>query len=144
MFQARSSVVPIPVATDYLSESLTNALIPALEAALATATVPVKALLMTNPSNPLAQCYPKSCIEECIKFCHRHGLHYISDEVYALTKFQSADLPNPEPFVSALAIDIEELGCDVSRIHTVWSTSKDFGQSGVRMVKAQCTIWMFC
>jgi gliotoxin/aspirochlorine biosynthesis aminotransferase len=138
MFQARSSVIPIPVTTGSLDSCLTSALIPALEAALSTSKSAVKAVLITNPSNPLSQCYSKSCIEECIKFCHRHGLHYISDEVYALTRFSSADLPNPEPFISALAIDIEKLGCDMSRIHTVWSTSKDFGQSGVRMVSLHC------
>lgn len=113
---------------------LSEALIPALENALKNSTRPVKAILMTNPSNPLSQCYSRSCLEECIKFCNRNGLHYISDEVYALTKFETPDLKNPEPFVSVLSIDTEALGCDPSKVHMVWSPSKDFGQSGVRMV----------
>ena len=132
-FQARSSVVPIPVTTERLDEALSNALIPALEAALRAAQRPVKAVLITNPSNPLSQCYTKSCIEDCIKFCDRNGLHYISDEVYALTRFRCPEVPEPEPFTSVLAIDVKELGCNLSMVHMVWSTSKDFGQSGVRM-----------
>ena len=119
-FKARSSVIPIPVATNTIEDN---------------STCPVKAILMTNQSYPLAQCYPQSCIEECIRFCKRRNIHYISDEVYALTSFPCPEMPDPVPFVSVLSLDIPKLGGDVSRVHTVWSPSKDFGQSGTRMVR---------
>ncbi|MCJ1380194.1 hypothetical protein MMC17_003297 [Xylographa soralifera] len=136
-FKARSSVTPIPVAVDPIRNCLTEALLPALERAYNNASCPVKAILMTNPSNPLAQCYPQSCLEECLRFCQRKNIHYISDEVYALTSFPCAEVPEPVPFVSVLSLDTTKLGCDLSRIHTVWSTSKDLGQSGIRM---GCTV----
>ena len=136
-FKARSSVTPIPVTTNTIEDSLTTALLPALEEAYNNATCPVKAMLMTNPSNPLAQCYPQSCIEDCIRFCQKKNIHYISDEVYALTSFPCPELPEPVPFVSVLSLDVAKLGGDLSRVHTIWSPSKDFGQSGTRMVRAR-------
>ena len=136
-FKARSIVTPIPVAANSIENSLTDALIPALEEAYNNAPCPVRAMLMTNPSNPLAQCYPQSCLEECLRFCQRKNIHYISDEVYALTSFPCPELPEPVPFVSVLSLDVARIGCDLSRIHMVWSTSKDFGQSGMRMVRYQ-------
>ena len=117
-----------------LELTLTEALLPKLEEAYANASRPIKALLLTNPHNPLSQCYPRSVLEDCIRFCKRRNIHYISDEVYALTSFRCEELPDPIPFVSALSLNISDLGCDLSRVHTIWSTSKDFGQSGVRMV----------
>lgn len=134
VFRSRSSVNPIPVNIPDIHVTLTEALIPALEDALEKATCPIKGILLTNPQNPLGQCYPRSILEGCLKLCQRHKIHFISDEIYALTSYTCPDLPSPAPFISALSLDLASLGCDLSRLHTVWSTSKDFGQSGVRMV----------
>jgi len=134
LFQARSSVTPIPVNVSNLGFTLTEAILPALEKAYEIAQCPIKGLILTNPHNPLGQCYPKLVLEGCLKFCNAHNIHFVSDEIYALTSFACPDIPNPVPFVSALSIDVEKLGCNRSRVHTIWSTSKDFGQSGVRMV----------
>ena len=109
----------------------------ALENAYKASTCPIKALIITNPHNPLGICYPKAVLESCLRFCSKNDIHFISDEVYALSVFSSPDLPNPKPFVSVLSINLEEIGIDKSRIHVVWSTSKDFGQSGFRM---GCTV----
>lgn len=68
-------------------------------------------------------------------FCQRRKIHYISDEVYGLTSFASNDIHDRAPFVPAMSLDVPSLGGDLSRVHTIWSTSKDFGQSGVRMVR---------
>ncbi|MCJ1401065.1 hypothetical protein MMC11_004277 [Xylographa trunciseda] len=133
MFKARSSVIPVLVTVPTLGHVLTNALIPALEDAYMSARCAVKALCLTNPHNPLGQCYPKDVIEGCLRFCKRHDIHFISDEVYALSSFPCVDVPHPVPFTSVLSLDVEGLGCDLSRVHMLWSTSKDFGQSGFRM-----------
>jgi gliotoxin/aspirochlorine biosynthesis aminotransferase len=115
---------------------LTSALIPAMAKVMDESTRPIKGVVFTNPHNPFGQCYPRSTIEECIKFCYQRGIHFISDEVYALSRFDSPDLAEPVPFVSALALDVEALGCDLSRVHTIWSISKDLGSSGFRMVSS--------
>jgi aspartate/methionine/tyrosine aminotransferase len=86
---------------------------------------------MTNPQNPFGQCYTREVLQECLRFCQERGLHYISDEIFALSVFENPDAAG-NPFVSALSL-IDE-GIDSSRVHVVWSASKDFGCSGIRMV----------
>jgi aspartate/methionine/tyrosine aminotransferase len=132
--RVRSAVNPVVVPLPSLDASFTGELIEALEETYRTSTYPIKALMITNPHNPLAVCYPESLLEECLRFCSRRGIHLISDEVYALSIFSSPDLPEPRPFISVLSLDLDEIGADKSRVHVVWSTSKDFGQSGFRMV----------
>ncbi|KAJ5366999.1 hypothetical protein N7541_000940 [Penicillium brevicompactum] len=59
----------------------------------------------------------------------RLDLHYISDEVYAL----SAHKPAPEglvPFVSILEMCEAEM---IKKTHIIYSISKDFGCSGIRV-----------
>jgi aspartate/methionine/tyrosine aminotransferase len=63
-------------------------------------------------------------------FCEEHNLHLISDEVYALSVFPSRDNPHPNPFVSALSIDLESFGVTPSRVHVLYGMSKDFNANG--------------
>jgi aspartate/methionine/tyrosine aminotransferase len=118
------------------AETFTSELIPALERAYADSKIPVRGLLLTNAHNPYGQYYPRAVLEDCIRFCHRRGIHYISDEVYALSTFENPELPDAPPFVSVLEINVEAIGCDLSRVHMFWSTSKDFGCNGYRVVSS--------
>ncbi|KAF3058033.1 putative inactive 1-aminocyclopropane-1-carboxylate synthase-like protein 2 [Daldinia childiae] len=136
LLNVKASVQPVLVNVDTFENVFTTQLIPSLEKAFSESTYPIKGLLFTNPHNPFGRCYPESVIKECIKFCNAKNIHFISDELYALSAFESQDQPTPEPFVSVLQLDIEALGCDQSRVHTIWSTSKDFGSSGLRMVSS--------
>jgi aspartate/methionine/tyrosine aminotransferase len=105
-----------------------------LEKALRTATIPVKALIITNPHNPLAACYPRNLLEECVKFCEKHSLQFISDEIYALSQFPNGEMTSTIPFTSVLSLNLADLEVEASRVHMLWSMSKDLGQSGLRMV----------
>jgi 1-aminocyclopropane-1-carboxylate synthase len=93
------------------------------------AGVRIKALLIVNPSNPLGRCYPRETIVGLMRFCQRHQIHFISDEVYGCSVFKSDDLPG---FTSALSIDpagiIDEEVC-----HVTYGMSKDFGCAGLRL-----------
>ncbi|KAI1934458.1 hypothetical protein LOZ66_005926 [Ophidiomyces ophidiicola] len=136
-FRVRPFVKPILVNTESFDNTLSADLLPALEAALKQADCPVRALVLTNPHNPFSQCYPRSVLEACLRFCEEQNIHYISDEVYAMSTF-NIGTSNPLPtFVSALSLDAEKIGCAAQRIHTIWSISKDFGSSGIRL---GCTI----
>lgn len=132
--RVRSAVNPVLVPLPSFESNFTEELLPALEEAYRSATCPIRALMITNPHNPFAVCYPKDILEECLRFCKKHDIHFISDEVYALSIFSSPDLPDARPFISVLSLDLDEIGADKSRVHMIWSTSKDFGQSGFRMV----------
>jgi aspartate/methionine/tyrosine aminotransferase len=117
-----------------------NYLLPSLQAAynFATERSRIKAVIICNPHNPLAQCYPKKALIECMEFCQEQGLHFICDEIFALTGLKG--LPtSTTPFVSALSLTeplVPEgaVKIDPSRVHVVWSASKLFGASGLRIV----------
>lgn len=130
-------MTPVPVPLSSFDANFTEELITALEEAYKSATIPIKALIVTNPHNPLAVCYPQKVLELCLKFCQKHSLHFISDEIYALSVFTTHELKDPRKFVSVLSIDLDRIGIDPSYVHMVWSMSKDFGQSGFRMVSTQ-------
>lgn len=86
---------------DETSRPLTASLLPGLR--MAMSSVPdrskVKALVMTNPNNPLGQCYTVKVLQETLEFCKAAGIHYISDELYALSRLGRGE------FVSALSLD---------------------------------------
>ncbi|KAF8624618.1 hypothetical protein AX15_005773 [Amanita polypyramis BW_CC] len=93
----------------------------------------IKAVILCNPHNPLGRPYPRNVIIEYCKFCEKHNLHLICDEVYALSVFSSRDIPDPEPFVSALSIDLESNRVNPSRVHVLYGMSKDFNCNGFRI-----------
>ncbi|KAM5458408.1 hypothetical protein MaudCBS49596_000321 [Microsporum audouinii] len=109
----------------------------ALNDAIDSAPCKIKALILRNMSSSFGECYPQEFLEIALKFCQQRRIHFISDEVYALTSFSCAEISDPVPFVSALALNARALGCDLSRIHTIWSISKDFGATGVQV---GCTV----
>ncbi|MCJ1271570.1 hypothetical protein MMC22_011472 [Lobaria immixta] len=139
-FRIRANVNIIVVNLPAFSLTLTSALLPALASAFSSAPDPnrIKALVLTNPHNPFGQCYPADVLRKCVRFCRARTIHFVSDEVYAMSEFASSAGP-AAPFVSALALDTstpgseEEQQIDRSRVHVIWSTSKDFGSSGIRM-----------
>ncbi|KAI1824917.1 PLP-dependent transferase [Xylaria intraflava] len=133
LLNVRSGVKPVFAMLDSLDDALSSKVIGALEDAFSNSSIPIKGLLLTNPQNPLGQCYPKELIASIVKFCDEKKIHFISDEIYAMSSFPNPEIPNPLPFVSALQLDIRGMGCDLSRVHTIWSMSKDLGSSGLRV-----------
>ncbi|KAH7393513.1 pyridoxal phosphate-dependent transferase [Cadophora sp. MPI-SDFR-AT-0126] len=94
--------------------------------------VKIRAVLLTNPHNPLGKCYPASTLTAVAKFCGRHGLHLICDEIYALSVFENRENPSAEKFTSILAVDLEGLiGEDM--VHVMYGPSKDLGANGLRL-----------
>lgn len=134
LVESKSGVRPVFVGTKSLNSVLTCEVLEALESAIVSAPCHIRGLLFTNPQNPLGQCYPKAVMESIIKFCHEKRIHFIADEIYALSAFSTTDDVEALPFTSTLQLDIAGMKCDSSRVHTIWSVSKDFGSSGLRMV----------
>lgn len=122
---ARIVPVDVPLSEFFGSKSYTY-----YESAIRDCPFPIKAVLMCNPHNPLGQCYPREAMMAMFDFCRRHNLHYISDEVYALSMHKPVPV-DYTPFTSALELDA---GQESYRIHVIYSLSKDFGCNGVRLV----------
>ncbi|EFW18122.1 ACC synthase [Coccidioides posadasii str. Silveira] len=93
--------------------------------------VKVRAMLITNPHNPLGRCYPPETLRELMRFCHRRNIHFISDEIYALSVFDSGET-GTIPFTSALAIDPTGL-LDENYIHVMYGMAKDFSAPGLKL-----------
>ena len=92
----------------------------------------VKGVLVTNPSNPLGTTMTKTELNHLVDFAIDKGIHVISDEIYSGTVFDSPR------FVSIIEVAKERknLGDDDgiwSRIHIVYSLSKDLGVPGFRV-----------
>ncbi|KJK79798.1 hypothetical protein H634G_04037 [Metarhizium anisopliae BRIP 53293] len=106
--------------------------------ALASSQSPVRAIIVTNPHNPLGRCFPRDLLEALIQFCVHHDLHFISDEVYATSIYYSREDwerhgQGPyQPFLSALSL-VSPDSPAAKLLHVVYSVSKDFGISGLRM-----------
>lgn len=109
----------------------------------------IKALLIVNPHNPLGvcrnrqqdkidvltvsigRCYPRETLIALMQFCQKHRIHFISDEVYASTVFESGE-PDTYPFTSVLSIDTTGL-IDEDLVHVEYGMAKDFGSAGLRV-----------
>ncbi|KAL3484361.1 PLP-dependent transferase [Aspergillus germanicus] len=132
-FAIHSQVQPVVARLDDVENAFdADAVIASLTQAYDETRLRTRALVLTTPGNPLGQCYSADILQRCAIFCSERDLHLICDEVYALSCFATPD----EGFVSfqsILKLDQAFLGCDPSRIHMVWSLSKDFGCSGLRL-----------
>ncbi len=93
-----------------------------LDEALATADRPVKALLYTNPNNPLGCVYRAAEVDEVLSWAQENEIHVVLDEIYALSVFGDAEFTSG----AQLRPDMGDW------LHIVWAFSKDFGLSGLR------------
>ncbi|MCP3977125.1 MAG: aminotransferase class I/II-fold pyridoxal phosphate-dependent enzyme [bacterium] len=93
-----------------------------LDAALAAADRPIKALLYTNPSNPLGRVYSAAEVAEVLSWARDNEIHVVLDEIYALSIFGDVE------FTSGAKLH-QDMG---EWLHIVWAFSKDFGMSGLR------------
>ncbi|KAI1352260.1 pyridoxal phosphate-dependent transferase [Xylaria sp. FL0043] len=115
---------------------LTCSLVSALTDAYESSADPsrVKALVITNAHNPYGRYYPESVIHEAMLWCGARGIHYVSDEVYALSELTAPKGETNPLFVSALAVRFKEEEYDrVPEASVIWGTSKDLCSSGLRV-----------
>ncbi|PSC76648.1 1-aminocyclopropane-1-carboxylate synthase [Micractinium conductrix] len=152
--QAKCRVHPLPF---YLTEPGTSGSgdgsggsirqqLDAAAAASAARGVPVRSLLITNPNNPLGTLYEEDTLLEMLRWCLDNKVHYISDEIYALSVYKQAS------FVSAITLAQSLVagsgggggsnggsGTGYSQravdtyVHLVYGLSKDWCGSGLRV-----------
>ncbi|KAL2865539.1 pyridoxal phosphate-dependent transferase [Aspergillus lucknowensis] len=93
--------------------------------------VQIRALLLVNPHNPVGCCYPSKTLIEILKFCNKHQIHLISDEIYATCVFDTGN-PDAPTFTSVLSLATPEL-IDINLVHVLYGFSKDFASGGLRL-----------
>ncbi|KAJ5349853.1 hypothetical protein N7541_007580 [Penicillium brevicompactum] len=91
----------------------------------------VRAVLLVNPHNPVGRCYPVETLKAIARFCEKHALHLISDEVYASCVFDTGD-PEAVPFTSILSLNLPNLIAP-SLVHVLYGFSKDFASGGLHL-----------
>ena len=72
----------------------------------------VKAFMYCNPNNPLGVVYPRDLTISLMEVCKKHKVHFISDEIYALSVFDPATT-----FDSALSIPRKEVSPQYSLLN---------------------------
>uniref|UniRef100_A0A8C7NEV3 Aminotransferase class I/classII large domain-containing protein n=1 Tax=Oncorhynchus mykiss TaxID=8022 RepID=A0A8C7NEV3_ONCMY len=107
---------PFHLTVDKLEEAMRKAISEGLN---------VRAMVLVNPHNPLADVYSPQEMTGFLEFAKRHKLHAIVDEVYMLTVFEDT-----VTFHSVLSMDSLP---DPQRTHVMWGMSKDFAMAGVRV-----------
>ncbi|XP_035645540.1 1-aminocyclopropane-1-carboxylate synthase-like protein 1 [Oncorhynchus keta] len=107
---------PFHLTVDKLEEAMRKAISEGLN---------VRAVVLVNPHNPLADVYSPQEMTGFLEFAKRHKLHAIVDEVYMLTVFEDT-----VTFHSVLSMDSLP---DPQRTHVMWGMSKDFAMAGVRV-----------
>lgn len=135
--QIRNEVIPLPVqpkdSKTYIPtvEEMEAAVVAAAERGIKT-----KVLLVTNPGNPLGTLYPESTLKDLLVWALNSGLHVLSDEIYANSKFG----PSADEFVSMEkvaqnAVAENLVSCQIVKklLHTAYGMSKDFGMNGFRV-----------
>jgi aspartate/methionine/tyrosine aminotransferase len=96
------------------------------------AGVKIRAVLISNPHNPLGRPYSNDFLVGILKICSKYDIHLISDEVYARSFFPSKDIPDPPSFVSVLSFPLQKY-IDPSLVHVIYAMSKDFCANGTRV-----------
>ena len=92
----------------------------------------IRAILLSNPHNPLGRPYSRIALEAYLKLCDKYKIHLLSDEVYANSYFASDDFPRPPQFNSILSFDLTQY-IDPSLVHVIYGMSKDFCANGLRI-----------
>lgn len=87
----------------------------------------VRAVLITNPSNPLGATIDRRVLERVLDFAAERDIHLVSDEIYSGSAFSG------DEFVSVAEVLESRNYRDCERVHIVYSLSKDLGLPGFRV-----------
>ncbi|KAL6766393.1 hypothetical protein ACKKBG_A35855 [Auxenochlorella protothecoides x Auxenochlorella symbiontica] len=129
---AKDDVVPVPF---YLVEDGdVTAQLAQAAAAAAEAGSPIRALLITNPNNPLGIVYSTATLKAMLEWSVKNGVHLVSDEIYALSVHGEATFVSMQRVAQGLVEEgaLTQEGVD-THLHLLWGMSKDFGGSGLRL-----------
>ncbi|EPS38744.1 hypothetical protein H072_7483 [Dactylellina haptotyla CBS 200.50] len=95
--------------------------------------VKVRGMILCNPHNPLGKCYTPEAIKAYASFCNDHNIHFISDEIYALSIYSTPSNTTAAPFTSIFAVPGLLDLIQPHLVHVLYGMSKDFCANGLRM-----------
>lgn len=112
---------------DPVAYSLTpeRGFLPSVDELEALVSPRTRMIIVNSPSNPLGAVFPREVLDELLAFARRHDLWILSDEVYERFTWG-------EPHVSLAALEAES-GDGVARVFSVFSFSKTYAMTGIRV-----------
>lgn len=69
------------------------------------------------------RCASRQLLEDLMRFCQKHNIHLLSDEIYGLSHRNETAVSDASPFHSVLSIDSTVL-IDPGLVHAIWGMSK--------------------
>lgn len=133
--KARAHLCPIDFPLDETRDDIEQQLNTAVENARARG-VTVRALLITNPSNPLGTIFSENTIRTMLRWAMQHQVHYIADEIYALSVHEpGVKLTSAMTILYEDLVRTGEVPLDVAQahFHLLYGLSKDWCASGLRI-----------
>lgn len=119
-------LVPVPCRSTDNFDVTINALERAFIQTNKKRGVVVRALLISNPSNPVGKTLDPEMLTMLLEFARDKNIHLICDEIYAGSVYDS-------PEFSSIAKLLESGDFDKRRVHIIYGTSKDLGLAGFRV-----------
>lgn len=132
--KARAHVIPVEFHLEEKQDNIGDQLRSAVDKSREKG-VKITSLLITNPNNPLGTIYKDSTIRSMVRWCIENKIHYISDEIYALsvhepgTTFKSA-LCHLAAMISSGLVTQKDAQ---TYVHLLYGMSKDWCASGLRI-----------
>lgn len=132
--KARAHINPVEFAFDESQGNIEEQLLSVVDESKING-IKITGILITNPNNPLGTIYEESTIRSIMIWCIQNKIHYISDEIYALS------IHDPSAnFTSALchlrgiiSEGIVEEHDALIYVHHLYGLSKDWCASGLRI-----------
>lgn len=100
--------------------------LPSIDELEALVSPRTRMIIVNSPSNPLGAVFPREVLEQLLAFARRHDLWILSDEVYERFTWG-------QPHVSLAALDADTSGGGIERVFTVFSFSKTYAMTGIRV-----------
>ncbi|KAI3393837.1 hypothetical protein diail_3564 [Diaporthe ilicicola] len=80
-------------------------------------------LVRDNSKQNTGRCAPRQLLQDLMRFCPKHSLHLISDEIYGLSCWGNAAISDTPAFHSVISLDTTDL-IDPGLVHALWGMSK--------------------
>jgi aspartate/methionine/tyrosine aminotransferase len=75
-----------------------------------------------------------------MKLCQKHRIHFVSDEIYALSCYENHEAPDAPTFTSALSIPLEGV-IEPGLVHVLYGMSKVCRSINLRPVHGSIASW---
>lgn len=132
--QARCAAVPVGFELDE-EAPIRQQLDEALTRAEKESCKRIRALLITNPNNPLGIIYKEETVVEMMTWCIENKIHYVSDEIYGNSVHKEGKCFKSALCLLSTLVEAGSVSAEGAQnyFHLIYGLSKDWCASGLRI-----------